>query len=277
MLEARGLSPSRRLGQNFLIDGNLMGMLVSAAELTGDDTVLEVGPGTGSLTEMLVERGGHVIAVELDRGLFELVRERLSERTNLTLFHGDVLHTKSEIDPRVLDLLDASRRALGGRTLLVANLPYGAASPLLVDLLLCGLRLDLACFTVQKDVGDRIVAEPGGKLIGPLSIILQSGAAFERIAFAPPQAFWPQPKVDSVMLKMTPKENLDQLPGLAKVVHACFRHRRKTMRYNIEAEYGGLGIQCAKDQTDMDLTRRPETLRIDEWERLTSAFEKWGV
>ena len=270
MLDAHGLSPTHSLGQNFLIDGNLMGKLLASADLEASDTVLEVGPGTGSLTEMLLERAGHVVAVELDRGLFHMLNDRLDSWETLTLLHGDILRTKSCIEPRVLDLLGASQRALRGRVCLVANLPYGCASPFLIDLLLSGLRLDLACFTVQKDVGDRILARPGGKVIGPLSIILQSGGAIERTTAIPPQAFWPQPKVDSVMLRMVPRPDRSRLPHLARVVHACFLHRRKTLRYNLVAAFGTEVARLAETGAALDLTRRPETLSVEEWERLTA-------
>ena len=153
LLASAGLRPHKKLGQNFLIDGNLMTKIVDAAGLEPDDTVLEIGAGTGSLTEMLLERAGHVVAVELDRGLAELLADRLAGRDNLTLLHEDVLQTKSRIAPVVLDAL---RHAAGGRpALLVANLPYHIASPLLINLLLCDVPFVHFCFSVQREVADR--------------------------------------------------------------------------------------------------------------------------
>ncbi|UCG34522.1 MAG: ribosomal RNA small subunit methyltransferase A [Phycisphaerales bacterium] len=269
ILASRGLRPSRALGQNFLIDGNLMRKLVDAAGLTSTDTVLEVGAGTGSLTEMLLERAGRVVAVEYDHGLHALLAERLAGRDRLTLLHSDVLAGKSKIAPQVLEAMGAAARSLGGRVCLVANLPYNVASPLLIDLLLVERPPELECFTVQKEVADRITAGPGGKLIGPLSIIMQSGAEIERIARVTPQAFWPQPRVESVMLRVTPRPERTHLPALARVVHECFLHRRKTLRYNLEAAFGGEALARIHQVTDLDTGRRPETLSVAEWEALS--------
>jgi 16S rRNA (adenine1518-N6/adenine1519-N6)-dimethyltransferase len=269
MLASRGLRPSRALGQNFLIDGNLMRKLVDAAALTPTDTVLEVGAGTGSLTEMLLERAGHVVAVEYDHGLHALLAERLSGRDRLTLLHADVLAGKSKITPQVLEAIEDAARSLGGRVCLVANLPYSVASPLLIDLLLVERAPALECFTVQKEVADRITAGPGGKRIGPLSIIMQSGAEIERIARVPAQAFWPQPSIESAMLRMTPRPDRIHLPALARVVHACFLHRRKTLRYNLETAFGAETPTRIHERTDLDTTRRPETLTVSEWEALS--------
>lgn len=269
MLASRGLRPSRALGQNFLIDGNLMRKLVDAAGLTSTDTVLEVGAGTGSLTEMLLDRAGHVVAVEYDHGLHALLAERLSGRDRLTLLHADVLAGKSKIAPQVLEGVDAAARTLGGRVCLVANLPYNVASPLLIDLLLAERAPALECFTVQKEVADRITAGPGGKRIGPLSIIMQSGADIERIARLPPPAFWPQPRVESTMLRVTPRPDRGHLHALARVVHACFLHRRKTLRFNLEAAFGTDMPARVYEATDLDTGRRPETLSVAEWEALS--------
>jgi 16S rRNA (adenine1518-N6/adenine1519-N6)-dimethyltransferase len=269
MLANRGLRPSRALGQNFLIDGNLMRKLVDAAGLTPTDTVLEVGAGTGSLTEMLLERAGHVVAVEYDHGLHALLAERLSDRDRLTLLHADVLAGKSKIAPQVLQAVDAAGRSLGGRVCLIANLPYNVASPLLIDLLLAERAPALECFTVQKEVADRITAGPVGKRIGPLAIIMQSGADIERIARVPPQAFWPQPKVESAMLRVTPRPDRAHLPGLARVVHACFLHRRKTLRFNLEAAFGADMPARVHEVMNIDTGRRPETLSVAEWEALS--------
>ena len=272
LLAAHGLRPTRKLGQNFLIDKNLMASLVESADLSSSDTVLEVGAGTGSLTELLLEKAGHVVAVEIDRGLHGLLADRLGERSTLSLIHADVLRTKSRIDPRVLELLAASRKTLSGRCCLVANLPYSIASPLLADLILSDLPMSLACFTVQKEVADRIVAPPGGKEIGPLSVVLQAAASIERIASVPPQAFWPQPKVDSVMLRMVLHSEPGDLALLSRVVHACFLHRRKTLRSNIETAFGAEAVARATENTNIDLTRRPETLSVREWQILSGTI-----
>ena len=270
LLSAAGLRPQKRLGQNFLIDGNLMNKLVAAADIGPADIVLEVGAGTGSLTEMLLDRAGRVVAVEADRGLAELLIDRLACRENLTLLHEDVLETKSRIAPIVLDAL---RRVAGeGQTMLVANLPYHVASPLLMDLLVCGVRFARYCFSVQREVADRITARPSTKSYGPISIVLQLCGEVHRIAHLPPQAFWPSPKVDSTALRI----DLDMgrfterapLSDFVELVRQAFSHRRKTLNYNLKQKYepADFGPACAA--LGIDPAIRAEAIPPDAWYEL---------
>ena len=142
LLAAGGLNPQHRFGQNFLIDLNLMRKLVAAAELSPDDVVLEVGPGTGSLTEMLLDAGVRVVAVEIDRGFQAILRERLAANQRFTLVQGDALAGKHRVNPLVLNALRQTRPGAGGSYKLVANLPYQIATPQLVDLLLVEPQLE---------------------------------------------------------------------------------------------------------------------------------------
>ena len=249
LLATAGLRPQKKLGQNFLIDGNLMTKIVDAAGLEPDDIVLEVGAGTGSLTEMLLELAGHVVAVEADRGLAELLTDRLAGRDNLTLLHADVLQTKSQIAPVVLDAL---RHAAGERpALLVANLPYHIASPTLIDLLLCDVPFTRFCFSVQREVADRIAARPSTKDYGPISILLQLCGNVQKITHLPPQAFWPAPKVESTALRID--IDLSRFPAkallqqISDLLRLAFSHRRKTLNYNLKQQYepADFGPACA--------------------------------
>ena len=270
LLASAGLRPQKKLGQNFLIDGNLMTKIVKAAGIEPHDTVLEIGAGTGSLTEMLLERAGHVVTVELDRGLAELLADRLAGCDNLTLLHEDVLQTKSRIAPVVLDAL---RHAAGGRpALLVANLPYHIASPILIDLLLCDVPFRCFCFSVQREVADRIAAQPSTKDYGPITILLQLCGTVHRITHLPPQAFWPVPKVESTALRIDidhsrfpDKALLQQFSDLLRL---AFSHRRKTLHYNLRRHYepADFGPACAA--TGIDPGTRAEALSPEQWYEL---------
>ncbi len=187
------------LGQNFLIDQNLMHILVDSANLQPDDTVLEVGAATGSLTELLAEQCGTVVAVEIDRRLMKIARRRLSDRNNVDLLCRDALFD-SKLDMTVALRLADHLGKLGGRLLLVANLPYNLASRLLMECVCGELPFTQLYFTVQREVAQRILASPGSKSYGLMSVVFQASGQMKRLRNLPPSVFWPQPQVDSAML-----------------------------------------------------------------------------
>ncbi len=264
-LAALGIRPRRRLGQNFLIDGNLMRRLADAAEIGPNDVVLEVGPGTGGLTDLLVGRAHQVIAVEIDRALAAHLRDRFAEQANFTLIERDVLANKNRLAPDVVEAVN--RAAVCRRVLLVANLPYGVASPLLLNLLHELPVVRRYCFAVQRDVADKMVAAPGCKAYGPLSIVLQAATEVRRIAQVPATAFWPQPKVESTMLRLDRvAQHLSgptEVAAFATLVRNGFAHRRKTLRYNLVRCLDEGALADAAESTN--LSRRPEQLTVDEW------------
>jgi 16S rRNA (adenine1518-N6/adenine1519-N6)-dimethyltransferase len=269
LLESAGVRPLKRFGQHFLIDGNLMRKLLAAAGVQPTDVVLEVGPGTGSLTEELLAQAGHVVAVEIDRTLQTICWDRLGDRPNFTLIAGDVLESKGSIAPAVRHALQDRHRELGGRILLVANLPYQVASPLIVDLLTGPPRVTEMCFTIQAEVADRLQAPPGGKDYGPLTILTQALADVQRIARVPPEAFWPSPEVDSAIVRVVVRPDAD-LPDtvqrrLAELVHGCFNHRRKTMRWSLRDLLDEATLSRVEADGRWDLTLRPEDLAVDQW------------
>ena len=223
LLNARGLAPRRRLGQNFLHDHNQLRRLISAAAIQPDDLILEVGPGTGTLTEALLEAKAQVIACELDPGLGDLIAERFEDR--ITLVRGDCL----ERGRRLASELAAH---LAGRPFkLVANLPYQVASALMIELLMHHPHCRGQYVTIQREVGDRLVAVPGTKERGPLGIIASSFADVERIGIVPATCFWPQPKVVSAMVSLIPKEThqLEDREPYAKFITGLFAARRKQL------------------------------------------------
>ncbi len=273
ILEVAGVHPQRRFGQHFLIDGNLMRRLVESVELTPDDWVIEVGPGTGGLTDLLAARAARIIAVEIDRTFYGILVDRFRENENVTLLFGDVLDGKHHLMP---ELARAIRAGGAGRPTLklVANLPYQAATPLIMNLLVDFPKVRQLCFTVQAEVGARITAKPGTKDYGPLSILCQSLCTITTIARVGPQCFWPVPHVDSVMLRLdvreTPMIPRDELPGFAALVRAVFDHRRKQLRRALQ--YACNHVDFSRRPLDFDLSRRPEELAIDEWLALFRAL-----
>jgi 16S rRNA (adenine1518-N6/adenine1519-N6)-dimethyltransferase len=217
LLDARGLAPRKALGQNFLIDHNLIAKLVDAAwaaaaelGLGSDPLVLEIGPGTGALTHALLDRGARVVASELDAGLAGLLRETVPPRragegsamapARFTLVEGDCLAGKHALNPAVLAAVDGVSREVGERFLLVANLPYAAATPAMLALLADHPRCVGMFVTIQQEVADRMLAGPGSRDYGPLSVLVAITSRAWQIARLPPECFWPRPGVRSAMV-----------------------------------------------------------------------------
>ncbi len=273
-LAAVGMRPRKMFGQNFLIDGNLMRQLVAAADLTKHDLAIEVGAGTGGLTDLLVARAGHVVSVEIDRDLQGVIAQRFQDHDNFRLISGDALETKH----RIIDVLAAAIAGYdnpGGAVKLVANLPYQIATPLVMNLLVDYPQVRSFVFTVQAEVGDRVTASPGTKAYGPLAIISQLLTDASTVARIPPEAFWPRPSIRSVMLKLevkpSPFGDVARLWRFASFVRGVFEHRRKTIRAAVR-------FLSDTDVSDTlfkptDATRRPESFTLSEWLVLFERFE----
>lgn len=268
LLAAAGLSPQHRFGQNFLYDLNLMRKLVAAADLSRADTVLEVGPGTGSLTEMLLDAAGRVIAVEIDHGLARLLRDRLGVEPRFELVEGDVLETKHRISPAVLEALRRPTMppAPAPRFKLVANLPYQVATPLLIDLLCIEPRFERFCVTIQREVADRLMAAPHTDPYGPVSVAMQTLATISRIANVPPSAFWPRPRVDSTMLLIRPlppeRSGVDSPSAFTRFVQRGFIHPRKKLR---NMSWNSPVLLDAMDRAGVSADCRPGDLTPRKW------------
>jgi len=235
-----GIAPATRHGQNFLIDLNLQRMIVDAAQLDRRDVVLEVGTGTGSLTAQFAAQAAAVVTVEIDGHLFELARELLLDRDNVTMLRQDALRNKNHFAPELLDAVEQRLSETPGRRLkLVANLPYNIATPVLSNLLLCEHVPHLMVAAIQKELADRIVAQPDSKDYGALSVWMQAQAQTEIVRLMPPSVFWPQPKVQSAIIRVL----LDPVRRAAiadpryfhQFVKAIFIHRRKFLRANVVA------------------------------------------
>lgn len=238
MLEANGLSPRRQLGQNFLIDLNLLNLLVEAAPIGKQDVILEVGAGTGGLTSRLAEKAGYVVSVEIDPGFYQLASRETRNLPNVTLLHQDALANKNEISPDVLNEIRAAMQRLGASEFhLVANLPYDVAALVIANLLIGDDPIRSLTFTVQLEMGERIAAPPDVKDYGPLSVLAQTVGHVSWIRTLPPSVFWPRPKVQSAILRIdvdqSKRQDLPRLRKIHRFVRDLFMHRRKTLRSGI--------------------------------------------
>jgi 16S rRNA (adenine1518-N6/adenine1519-N6)-dimethyltransferase len=298
LLSEAGLAPNKALGQNFLIDGNLMGRLLELADVQPADTVLEVGPGTGSLTEELARRARSVVAVELDRGLHALLRGRLADRANVTLLHEDILAGKHAIRPAVLE-------AAGERAVLVSNVPYRVATPLVAECLLMSwrcaagaegtppranaektpaTRFDRLTFTVQREVADRMSARPGEEAYGPLSVIVALLGRLTLGPLVPASAFWPPPKVASRILRIdfdAPRAaRLADAEALTSLLAAAFAQRRKQLASLLRRKAGPFAparLAAAFQRAGVDLALRAERVGPEQFLSLAGALVTSGT
>jgi 16S rRNA (adenine1518-N6/adenine1519-N6)-dimethyltransferase len=270
LAEAGSNGPRHRFGQNFMIDQNLVRLVAEAGRVERDDLVVEVGPGTGTLTEELLERSDQVVVVEIDRDLAGMLRKRFETRPNFKLIEGDALARKHELNSDVLTLLASARRA--GRTAkLVANLPYNIASPLVIGLLIEGV--EHLAFTAQKEVAERLRAGAGGDAYGPLSVMVQLLARVEVLRTLPPQAFWPAPKVESSLVRLTRDNKLGpRARDVGRFIHALFSFRRKTLRRALAQ--AGHDADAALAATGLDGGLRPEAFSPEELLRLFESLPR---
>ena len=268
LLSSAGVRPNRHLGQHFLIDLNLMRLLVDSANIQRDDIVLEVGCGTGSLTQALVEKAGQIVAVELDRNLFEIAEKQLAYAHNIELINADILASKHTIHPAVTDAIAAAREQWSGRILLVANLPYNVASPVMMNLLTGPITADAMVVTVQKEVAERMTAKPASDHYGTLSIFLGATGDMETIRTLKPAVFWPRPQVDSTMVRFVRRqERAGQIVNMelfSEIVHLFMGHRRKTLLATSKLAHEKLGHienwPQIFEQCRIDPSKRPEQL-----------------
>ncbi len=281
LLAEAGQRPNKRLGQCFLIDLNLMQAVVETAELTGGETVLEVGPGTGSLTEALLEKAGRVVSVEYDRMLAEVVERRLGGRENFLLLQQDALAGKHEIAPEVL-------AAVAPRAVLVSNLPYAIATPLVVEALIeswrslrgRGVCFERLTFTVQQEVAERMAA-CSGKAYGSASVILQLLGEVSLGKAVPASAFWPRPKIDSriVRIDFAPDRagKVKDLETLQALLHLAFTQRRKHIGTVVKARgapFDAQAFAAALGEAGIDPTTRAEDLSPAEYLELARRLER---
>lgn len=249
--------PSRILGQNFLIDGNILDILVGLADLVPTDRVLEIGPGLGVLTGPLLERAAAVTAIEKDDVLYEHLRQRIGDRATLHLIHADAL----EVDLRGL--------LAGGINKVVANLPYSVGSRLLVELAQAPQRPERMVVTVQREVADRIVAGPGSHDFGVLSVFLQLDYEPFLRKRVSRSCFFPPPQVESALVELRRRParvaDLHSEETFFQTVKNCFAHRRKQLGAILRNPE-------AVAKAGLNPQQRPETLGLADWIRLANAL-----
>ena len=247
-----GVQPASRHGQNFLIDLNLVQMIVDSAHIEPNDVVLEVGTGTGSLTAIMAQLAAEVVTVEIDGHLYELASEQLLEFPNVSMLQLDALKNKNRFNPQVMKVVGQCLAEGPDRRLkLVANLPYNVATPILSNLLSCEHTPHSMVATIQKELAERICAEPWSKDYSALSVWMQSQCDCEIVRIMPPSVFWPRPKVDSAIIRIVVNpEKRAAIPDLTyfhQFVRAIFLHRRKFLRANVTS---AMKKHLSKEQVD---------------------------
>lgn len=275
ILRKLNIHPSRSLGQNFLTDGWVLQKIAEAAELTPNDTVLEIGPGLGSLTSYLAEDAGCVVAVEIDKRLVQVLHDLLIGYRNVHIINADILRLdlKKELAP-FMTSPDGTLRSLK----VVANLPYYITTPVIMKLLEDGLEAECMVIMVQKEVAARMMAKPGGKDYGALSVSVGYYSRPTVITDVPPDCFTPRPGVDSTVVRLdlykTPPVELKDRDLFFKVVKAAFGQRRKTLLNALSnAGYIGIGkdqVRLLLEKAGIEEMQRGETLSIQQFARLAN-------
>ena len=254
LLKKYRITAKKSMGQNFLAEGPTMMKIVESLHAQHDDTVLEIGCGMGVMTALLAAKCRHIFAVDADREAMAIARTEFGDRPNIEWTLGDILKT------------DISAFAQQGKILVIGNIPYNISSPIFFHLLDHRAHIKHVILMIQKEVAQRVIAKPGGKDYGALSIMLQSYAKCEKLFNVARTNFMPRPKVMSSVIKLdfsdSPK---DEIPGLRDVVRAAFQKRRKTIKNALDKFDG---IESILADLGIDPKRRPETLTVEEFHKL---------
>lgn len=263
----------KSLGQNFIIDTNILENMIETTGITKESGVIEIGPGIGALTEQLAIHAERVLAFEIDQRLLPILDETLAGYDNVTIIHEDILradvnealHTHFRPDQPVY---------------IVANLPYYITTPIVMKLLEENVRFSNIAIMIQKEVAERIAAEPNSKQYGSLSIAVQYYTKPSISMIVPPSVFMPRPNVDSAVLQLTKREtplvHVEDEPYFFALVRACFAQRRKTVHNNLahyfKETYEKDVIRTMLERVDIDPRQRAETLTIEQFAALANAF-----
>jgi len=265
-----GLIPRKKWGQHFLADKNILKKVIKTAEIEKEDVVLEVGPGLGGMTQALAHEAKKVIAVEIDARLAEILRNKLADTPNVEIIGSDIL----KFDVR--KHLGSGKRPVK----VVANLPYQISTPLLFHFIESRDLFSALILMLQKEVAERMVAPPGGKTYGPLSVLVQSVADVSICFTIKPSAFFPPPEVESAVIRLSWKERPmiapEQEGWFRLVVKGCLGYRRKTLANALKHSDLPLpeNLKERLEEVGIDPRRRPETLSVQEFVGLASVLRR---
>lgn len=274
VLQKYGFNFQKKFGQNFLIDGRILDQIMDAAEITGEDCVLEIGPGIGTMTQLLCERARHVVAVEIDSNLIPILEDTLSAYDNVTVIHGDIL----KVD--IQSLVDEYNE--GKPIKVVANLPYYITTPIIMGLFESHVPLKSITIMVQKEVADRMKVGPGTKDYGALSLAVQYYAEPKVMVHVPANCFMPRPNVDSTVIRLTRHDHqivdVEDEKYLFAVIRASFNQRRKTLANGL-TNAGNLGVtremvQETLEEMGLTATVRGEALTLEQFADLSNRLYK---
>ncbi|MDO4479258.1 MAG: 16S rRNA (adenine(1518)-N(6)/adenine(1519)-N(6))-dimethyltransferase RsmA [Lachnospiraceae bacterium] len=273
VLRSFDFSFRKRFGQNFLIDEDVLEGIVEASGVTGDDVVLEIGPGIGSLTQYLASTARKVVAVEIDKSLMPILEHTLDGWDNVRVLNQDILKT---------DIAAIAEEENGGKPLkVIANLPYYITTPIIMKLFESGCPIDSVTVMVQKEVADRIKSEPGSKEYGAISLAVQYYAKASAAIEVGPESFVPPPKVSSTVLHLErypeTRVKVDDEEQMFKIIRGVFNQRRKTL-VNAVANFEGLAfskddIRRALSEMGLPETARGETFSLEQFAELSNRLK----
>lgn len=273
ILKKYNFSFKKSLGQNFLIDTNILRNIVEAAGTDGQTGAIEIGPGIGALTEQLAKRAKKVVAFEIDQRLLPILGDTLSPYPNIKIIHQDIL--KADVKQTIEEHLADCKRIT-----VTANLPYYVTTPILMGLLEQQLPIDQIVVMIQKEVADRITAKPGTKDYGSLTAAIQYYTTAETVMIVPKTVFTPQPNVDSAVIRLTmrdkPAVDVKNESLFFELIRASFAQRRKTLLNNLKHHFKDNleAVKVALDEANIDPSRRGETLSISEFAHLSNALDE---
>ena len=264
----------KKFGQNFLIDTHVLDKIISAAGITGDDCVLEIGPGIGTMTQYLAEHAGKVVAVEIDTNLLPILDETLKGYSNVTVINSDIL--KLDMNKLVDEYND------GRPVKVAANLPYYITTPIIMGLFESNVPIDNITVMVQKEVADRMQVGPGSKDYGALSLAVQYYAKPYIVANVPPNCFIPRPNVGSAVIRLTrykePPVQVDEPGIMFRLIRASFNQRRKTLQNGLnnspEVPYTKEQIASAIESLGVPASVRGEALTLEQFASLANYFTR---
>ncbi|MCE9634745.1 MAG: 16S rRNA (adenine(1518)-N(6)/adenine(1519)-N(6))-dimethyltransferase RsmA, partial [Planctomycetes bacterium] len=275
LLESRGLRLRRRDGQNFLVEPKVAEGIVADSGVTLRDAVIEIGPGAGALTVPLLAAAGRVTAIELDRGLADLLREHLGSCPQFRLHHGDALDGPGGLHPAILDELTAARSEGFDRVLVVANLPYSVGTELVIRMLSLVHPPDAMDVMLQSEVVARMTAAPDSDAYGPLAVLVALTAQTKVLRRVGASSFFPRPDVESVVVRVAPdatRRAAGDVVGAAALARRAFLQRRKTLARALD----GVADRAALGRAGLDPSARAETIGPAGWLRLAEAVRSAG-